>query len=188
MPTCSRIASSSHRSTPLRYPPDGQVKTRLPAFHVLQQVKTMSHTERHTSKREPDIHKSIPSTSLGNIHLVEGRKKHLNIFVSLMFIHLPPRSTPRAGTHPPSTTPRRVLLDTGADFNLISYGAHAELGLSKRPYRERVHSIGGYTELNSVVVLQWHFRSQGSDPGQPPRPLRPDAVRIVPTTPVAAAT
>ncbi len=68
----------------------------------------------------------------------------------------------------PSTTPRRVLLDTGADFNLISHGAHLELGLSKQPSRERVHSIGGFTELSSTVVVQWHFRTQCTTTRHPP--------------------
>ncbi|EXJ57587.1 hypothetical protein A1O7_07935 [Cladophialophora yegresii CBS 114405] len=85
-----------------------------------------------------------------------------------MFIHLRPDSPCKAPALSLSTTPRRVLFDTGADFNLISHGARTELDLSQQPYHSRVRSIGGFTELKSAVVLQWHFRSHASRPSQPP--------------------
>ena len=100
----------------------------------------------------------------GTVMVSEGRRESVNIFVSLIFIHLQPTSASRIGTHQLSTTPRRVLLDTGADFNLISFDAHVELDLIKQPYHGRVRSIGGYTELDWTVLLQWHFRSQSAGP------------------------
>ncbi|KIW66234.1 hypothetical protein PV04_08434 [Phialophora macrospora] len=99
---------------------------------------------------------------------MDGSRKPLNIFASLMFIHLRPDSPYKTPPVPSSTTPRRVLLDTGADFNLISHGAHSELDLSKQPYHGRVRSIGGFTDLKSAVILQWHFRSYTSESSQPP--------------------
>jgi hypothetical protein len=90
----------------------------------------------------------------------ESRPKTANPFVSMMFIHLC-HNTPPAGQL--LTTARRVLLDTGADFNLIGHMAHAEMKLSHEPSAGRVCSIGGYAELKSAVVLQWHFRIPLSD-------------------------
>lgn len=111
---------------------------------------------------------STPSVCLAEVMLMEGRRKHLNSFVVLMFIHLKTGKTLEGEQKQPTTTPRRVLLDTGADFNLISHGAHAELNLRKEPYQGRVHSIGGYTDLNSTVFLQWHFQSHDAEFTQSP--------------------
>ncbi|EXJ67766.1 uncharacterized protein A1O5_09112 [Cladophialophora psammophila CBS 110553] len=113
-----------------------------------------------------------PSKRLGEVMLMEEKRKRLNLFVVLMFIHLEPKKDQRAGHHQSTTTPRRVLLDTGADFNLISDDAHTELDLTKQPYKGRVHSIGGYTELSSTVILQWHFRSYSSEADQSSRSYR----------------
>ncbi|ETI25348.1 hypothetical protein G647_02120 [Cladophialophora carrionii CBS 160.54] len=104
----------------------------------------------------------------------------LNMFVSLMFIHLRPDSLCKTPSSPSSTTPRRVLFDTGADFNLISHGAHAELDLSKQPYHSRVRSLGGFTELKSAVVLQWHFRSQTPKSSQQPPTLYRSSFYVLP--------
>ncbi|KIX99818.1 uncharacterized protein Z520_04454 [Fonsecaea multimorphosa CBS 102226] len=107
-----------------------------------------------------------PPKCLGKVMLMEERRRRLNLFVVLMFIHLEPKKNAKSGHRQSTTTPRRVLLDTGADFNLISDEAHTELDLKKQPYSGRVHSIGGYTDLSSTVVLQWHFRSYTSGADQ----------------------
>ena len=165
------MATSRHQSTRPQCLPDRQARTTLPAHDALQRMDSigLSQARPDASSRELADHTPFPPTSVKNILLVEGKKKNLNIFVSLMFIHVRPKSTSRPGTLAPSTTPRRVLLDTGADFNLISHGAHLELGLSKQKSRERVRSIGGLTELNNTVIVQWHFRTQGATARQPPR-------------------
>ncbi|KAJ9610841.1 hypothetical protein H2200_005618 [Cladophialophora chaetospira] len=96
-------------------------------------------------------------------HTRGGREKEAPEHLRIVDIHSP---VPEEYFKDRYSSTRHYSL---TNFNLISYGARAELGLSKRAYRERVHSIGGYTELNSAVVLEWHFRSHNSEPGQPLR-------------------
>ncbi|EXJ82742.1 hypothetical protein A1O3_06557 [Capronia epimyces CBS 606.96] len=107
-------------------------------------------------------HGCMPSDFLRKMLGDDGRRSPVNSFVVLMFIHLNPSETPQPGQTHPTMTPRRVLLDSGADFNLISHGAHAELNLTKQPFEGVVRSIGGYTMFNGTVHLQWHFRSPTS--------------------------
>lgn len=140
-------------------------------------VEAMPHLDsRCGGQREEDVSnqvqllaKSTPTIRLGSVFLLNGGKKRLNIFTSLMFIHLTPGKTLKSDSLKSSTTPRRVLLDTGADFNLISFSAHAELGLNKQPYHGHVHSIGGCTELKSAIDLLWHFWRYNPDSNQTPR-------------------
>ncbi|OAP59412.1 hypothetical protein AYL99_06710 [Fonsecaea erecta] len=122
--------------------------------------------ERPFQEKTEEPNRSGPPRCPGKVMLMEERRRRLNLFVVLMFIHLEPKNARSSGHRQSTTTPRRVLLDTGADFNLISDEAHTELNLNKQPYNGRVHSIGGYTELSSTVILQWHFRSYGSGTGQ----------------------
>ncbi|KIW23889.1 uncharacterized protein PV07_12052 [Cladophialophora immunda] len=129
-------------------------------------IKRPLQTEAEEPSRTEDYDGSGLPKYLGEVMLVEERRRRLNLFVVLMFIHLEPKKNPRLGHRQSATTPRRVLLDTGADFNLISDEAHTELDLNKQPYNGRVHSIGGYTDLSSTVVLQWHFRSYRSEADQ----------------------
>ncbi|KAL2436515.1 hypothetical protein ABEF95_011512 [Exophiala dermatitidis] len=82
-----------------------------------------------------------------------------NPFRVLMFIHLDPSHDSQSGRQHPATTPRRVLLDTGAEFNLISHGAFAELHLTEHLNNDFVRSIGGTTKLEGTVSLDWHFPS-----------------------------
>lgn len=124
--------------------------------------------------------KSIPTIRLGSVFLLDGGKKRLNIFTSLMFIHLAPRKSLKSDSLQSPTTPRRVLLDTGADFNLISFSAHAELGLSKQPYHGHVHSIGGCTELKSAIDLRWHFWRYNPDPKDTLRPYSASFIILPP--------
>ncbi|EXJ87957.1 hypothetical protein A1O1_04884, partial [Capronia coronata CBS 617.96] len=103
-------------------------------------------------------HGCMPSALLRK-DLRDGGRRTPNAFVALMFIHLNPSEIFEPGDPQPTITPRRVLLDTGADFNLISHGAVTELSLTKQPYEGRVHSIGGSATFNGTLPLQWHFRS-----------------------------
>ena len=93
--------------------------------------------------------------------LAEGIEHQAHPFVVDMFIHTPSKDPSQRNNKHPTKTFRRVLLDTGADFNLISYHAQTELSLDRKPYRGFVHSISGHTELSSTTLLQWHFRGSG---------------------------
>jgi hypothetical protein len=111
-------------------------------------------------KTEPE--KCSLPIRLAQVMLVDGRHTQTNNFVVLMFIHLQNEDTGFGEHQHSTTTARRVLLDTGAEFNLISHSAHAELNLERQPYQGLVHSIGGYTELDGTVFLRWHFRISDS--------------------------
>lgn len=145
-------------------------RKRHPSRRILRRVLGTLPAARRVSlaqhaaidaRRKDVLERCSARFCLGEVMLVEERRSQPNHCVVLMFIHLD-------GDKLPSTTPRRVLLDTGADSNLISHAAHVELNLEKQPYQGLVHSIGGYTELDSTVLLQWHFQSRNPGSGQSP--------------------
>ena len=127
---------------------------------LLQGCKTigMCQIESRIPKRKAVSDAHSTAVCLENISMEKDRSQP-NPFVVDMFIHLPTGALSKRQNGNPSKTFRRVLLDTGADFNLISHRAYAELNLATQPYQGRVHSIGGYSELSSVARIQWHFRS-----------------------------
>ncbi|KIW80590.1 hypothetical protein Z517_07206 [Fonsecaea pedrosoi CBS 271.37] len=151
----------------LRAVPDSKGVAKAPVLDRLRDsiIQPLFQGKEEKPSRAADCASSGPPKHHGKVMLMEERRRRLNLFVVLMFIHLEPKKNPRS-SHQQSTTtttPRRVLLDTGADFNLISDDAHTELNLTKQPYSGRVHSIGGYTDLSSTVVLQWHFQRYSSE-------------------------
>ncbi len=133
-----------------------------PQTHVLQEGESVRLSQRRCPKKEDVAGKCTDSHCIGKVMVVNWRRPQLNPFIVLMFIHLENDSARVESHKRPTTTPRRVLLDTGADFNLVSHDAYAQLNVEKRPYQGLVHSIGGYSELESTVFLRWHFRVPGS--------------------------
>lgn len=125
-----------------------------------------SHTRETFSNCDTVLVKRTVPSRPRRIMLASSIRPQLNPFVVTMIIQLDSR-TALPGYRPrPTTTSRRVLLDTGADFNLISHRAFSELHTEKEPVYGLVHSIGGYRKLAGTLLLHWHFSAPGVTPGQ----------------------
>lgn len=158
--------------SPLQNTRDRNGRYQRSRLKVLQEGDVVISQEQGRSSSDDVLVKRTPPSRPSGIMSVNSTRPQFNPFIVLMFIHLNVRDTLLGGL-PPTTTPRRVLLDTGADFNLISRGAYAQLNVDKEPYQGLVHSIGGYSELESTVLLHWHFRVPDVSAGRPPRHCAP---------------
>lgn len=124
-----------------------------------------SESSRGVHKKHPDQEDSagryVASSCPEKVVMMNWTRPRQNPFIFDMFIRLERENTyPASRKH--STTSRRALLDTGADFNLISHEAFAQLNIEGRPFQGLVHSLGGYSELESTILLDWHFRLSSS--------------------------
>lgn len=87
-----------------------------------------------------------------------------NPFVANMFIH--PSSTSCQRSQPRRFC--RVLLDTGADFNLISHRTYSQLESSQRKCSNTLRSLAGKTKLEIQTLLRWHCRPHSSSMSRKP--------------------
>ncbi|KIV79703.1 hypothetical protein PV11_07250 [Exophiala sideris] len=137
---------------------------RLPV-KVAQGCEVMfSHQRKPSSNREDALIK----IGLNRAHSVLGNSvgPQFNPCIVTMIIRLDVQNTLLGGRPHSATTCRRVLLDTGAEFNLISHRAFEDLNTRKVPFQGTVQSIGGCSELEGIVALPWHFSLPVTSAGQ----------------------
>ena len=158
-----RARNSSRRNRTALMSGTEQPQGMTVASAFARPVRSPAHRDGEASGENSPTFEDLPSTHMCRIQLINGGSQVPNVFISLMFIHVRSVSVSKTNVHRTFTTSRRVLFDTGADFNLISHGAHHELNLAEQPSRRRVRSIAGFTDLDCAVVLEWHFPTHDSD-------------------------
>ena len=84
-----------------------------------------------------------------------------NIFQHDMLFSLPRRG----GQKCTKTTYRRCLFDTGAEINMISSSALQGLGANTEASDRAICGIGGFVDLQELVILKWCFDSLSFETG-----------------------
>lgn len=133
----------------------------MPEMCVMQGSESSRGVHKICPDQEDSPRKRIASSCPEKVVMMNWTRPRQNPFIFDMFIQLEKENT-HPGGRKHSTTSRRALLDTGADFNLISHEAFAQLNIEGRPYQGLLHSLGGYSELESTILLNWHFRLSSS--------------------------
>ncbi|KAI1629346.1 hypothetical protein EDD37DRAFT_604239 [Exophiala viscosa] len=139
---------------------------RLPMKVVRGREVIFSCTRKTSANCENVLVKRTVPSRPRRIMLTNSMGPQLNPFIVTMIIQLDIWNALPGCRSRPATTSRRVLLDTGADFNLISHRAFSELHMKKEPIYGLVHSIGGYRKLAGTLLLHWHFSIPGASAGR----------------------
>ena len=118
-------------------------------FHSLKKLTKRSRRKRASSNPPLPKYSIVLFTAEHSPDL----KPHVNPFVFDINIHIIDQ--------PLTKIMKRVLLDTGADLNIISFVAYRGLGAPLRTFHHSVYSLAGETAVVGEIYLTWNFLLAG---------------------------
>ena len=146
--------------------------------------KLCTETARATRKRRLDegyrskVPSALPSASNSSpdVDNTKSVTPH-NRFIFDINVHIPVGGTGEST----EKMPKRILLDTGADINLISHGAFCDLRAPMVGSPVSIHSLAGRTSIEGQTHLSFNFLSSTAATTARPRTYVEDFFVISPS-------